>query len=268
MQLPSKITPLEIRSFKTSGKKISALTCYDYTFAKLLDGKIEMLLVGDSLGMVMQGHTTTIPVTLDQMVYHTQCVSKALKQSHLIADMPFLSYQLGEDEALRNAGRLIAEGGAESVKLEGGEVIANKVKRITEAGIPVVGHLGLLPQSVHQAGGYKVQGRLEADKEKLLNDAKCLEQAGAFALVLELIPWPLARRVSESISIPTIGIGAGPFCDGQILVLQDFLGMNENFKPRFLRRFESLGQKVQDAAERYKKEINESGFPSLDESFE
>lgn len=263
-----KMTVLDIQRMKEEGRKIAMITAYDATFARIVDGAgVEIVLVGDSLGMVVQGEETTIPVTLDQMVYHTRCVRRGIKRAHLCTDMPFLSYHLSSEQALATAGRLVQEGGAESVKLEGGEERAKAVEFIVRAGIPVMGHIGLTPQSVHVLGGFKVQGRGERARKKLMSDARALEQAGAFSMVLESIPAELGREITESLSIPTIGIGAGPFCDGQVLVLYDLLGMDNSFKPKFVKRYANLEGVMGEAVGRYVSEVKEGIFPGEEQTF-
>ena len=223
------------------GVPISMVTCYDYTFARLVErAEIDMILVGDSMGNVIQGHETTIPVELEDIIYHTRAVLRGNSTAHVVADLTFMSYQASEDEAMVNAGRLLKEGGAQSVKLEGGERIAPLVRRMVEAGIPVVGHLGLTPQSVHAFGGFRVQGRGEEAADRLMADALALQDAGAFMIVLEMVPAELAARVTEALSIPTIGIGAGAQTSGQVLVIYDLLGLNNDFKPRFVKHYASL----------------------------
>lgn len=254
---------------KRRGQKVSMVTAYDYTFAKLFDeAKIDMLLVGDSLSNVIQGNETTLPVTVDEMIYHARMVFKgAVNYSMVICDMPFMSFQANAEEGFRNAGRIMKETGVGGVKVEGGERICNLVSMMSEAGIPVMGHLGLTPQSIHQFGSYRTRGTSEAEAERILHDAKALEQAGAFAIVLEKIPRDLARRVTESISISTIGIGAGPHCDGQVLVMHDLLGLTEEFSPRFVRRYAKLADVVRDAARQYDNDVKDSSFPSEAESY-
>src|SRR3954462_2529734 len=233
-----RVTIHTLRQMKEKGEKIAVLTAYDATFARLFDeAGADVLLVGDSLGMVVQGHDTTLPVTLEEMAYHCRAVVRGTSRAHVVGDMPFMSYQASIEQAMANAGRLIKEGGCHSVKLEGGAVHAELVRRLVAAGIPVMGHIGLTPQSFHQLGGFKVQGRDSGGRERLLADARALEEAGVYAIVLEAIPSDIAREISDSISVPTIGIGAGVACDGQVLVSYDMLGMDESFKPRFVRRF-------------------------------
>lgn len=265
---PTKITLQDLRNRKApAAERIVAVTAYDYTQARLVDGLVDVVLVGDSLGMVVQGHTTTLPVTVDQMVYHTTAVSRAVRSSHLVADMPFLSYQTSSEDALRAAGRLLAEGGAHAVKLEGGGDLADTVRRLVDVGIPVMGHLGLQPQSVHASGGFRLQGKTDESRRKILSDAKKLEDAGCYALVLELVPAELAREVTALLQIPTIGIGAGPYCDGQILVGPDLLGLSSEFRPRFLKRFAELGEATRVAYRSYAKEVREGRFPGPEHSF-
>jgi 3-methyl-2-oxobutanoate hydroxymethyltransferase len=264
----SKITVPELRARKTQGPKIAMVTAYDATMAKLLEaGGADVLLVGDSLGMVVQGLNNTLPVTLDEMCYHGRAVARAAQRAHVMADLPFMSYQASPERAVESAGKLLKEGGCESVKLEGGRDFAEHVRRITAASIPVMAHLGLTPQSVHAMGGFKVQGRGAEAAERLLEDARILEQAGAFALLLEGIPSELGTRITQAVSIPTVGIGAGPGCDGQVLVCYDFLGMYPDLRPRFVKRFAELGQAVVDATRAYVSEVQSGAFPSDAHSF-
>jgi 3-methyl-2-oxobutanoate hydroxymethyltransferase len=263
-----KITVPELRARKTQGPKIAMVTAYDATMAKLLEaGGADVLLVGDSLGMVVQGLNNTLPVTLDEMCYHGRAVARAAQRAHVMADLPFMSYQASPERAVESAGKLLKEGGCESVKLEGGRDFAEHVRRITAASIPVMAHLGLTPQSVHAMGGFKVQGRGAEAAERLLEDARILEQAGAFALLLEGIPSELGTRITQAVSIPTVGIGAGPGCDGQVLVCYDFLGMYPDLRPRFVKRFAELGQAVVDATRAYVSEVQSGAFPSDAHSF-
>ena len=263
-----KVTIHTLRRMKQAGERITMLTAYDATFARLLDmARIDALLVGDSLGMVVQGHDSTLPVTMDQMVYHCQSVSRGVERAHLVGDMPFGSYQVNADEAVRNAMRLIAEGGMEAVKLEGGAEYADVIARIVRAGVPVMGHLGLTPQSVHKLGGYVVQGRGEDKAARLLADARALEAAGCYSLVLEAIPADLAREITQALSIPVIGIGAGVDCDGQVLVCYDLLGMNPTFQPRFVKRYVDLAAIVGEAVGRYRDEVKAQDFPGVEHSF-
>ena len=258
-----RVTVPELRRKKERGEKIAVLTAYDATMARLLDrADVDALLVGDSLGMVVLGHETTLPVTMEQMIHHTQAVSRGATRALVIADMPFLSYQVSAEEAVRNAGRLLKEGGAAAVKLEGGQPIVDVVKRLVDIGIPVMGHLGLLPQSVNRIGGYGKQATSPADAEALANDARRLEEAGAFAIVLEQIPADLARAVTGSLSIPTIGIGAGPDCDGQVLVSYDMLGLFDGFVPSFVKQYAHLAETVVEAARTYVADVREKQFPA------
>ena len=247
---------------------IVMVTCYDASFARLVEAAgVDAVLVGDSLGNVIQGHGNTLRVTLDQMIYHTRCVATGLETTHLIADMPFLTYQVSPEEALRNAGRLVQEGGAHAVKLEGGVRTAEAVRRIVEAGIPVMGHIGLTPQSFHQLGGYRVQGRTEAAADLLMEDATALVQAGIYALVLESIPTELARRITNTVPVPTIGIGASEHCDGQVLVLYDLLGMDERFEPKFLKKYDNFSKRVRDAVAAFAEDVRSRRFPDEAHSF-
>lgn len=256
-----KITTKTVRAMK-GREKISMLTSYDYSMAKLVDGAgIDMILVGDSLGNVMLGYDNTTHVTMADMIHHTKAVARGVKRAIVVADMPFLSCHLGKYEAVKNAGALIAEGNAAAVKIEGGEEVAEVIKAITDAGIPVCAHLGLTPQSVNQLGGFGVQAKTDAAAEKLLRDAKAVEEAGAFALVLECIPRDLAKKVTESLTIPTIGIGAGPDCDGQVLVLHDMLGMFDDYVPSFVKRFAEVGKTITAGVTDYITEVKEGSFP-------
>jgi len=258
----------ELREAKAQGRKLAVLTCYDALFARLLDGAVDILLVGDSVNQVVAGRETTLDATLEQMIYHAAAVRRGAEHSLIFVDMPFLSYQVSVPEALRNAGRVLQQSGAHGVKLEGGEAMAETVRALVRVGIPVMGHLGLTPQSVHQLGGYRVQGRDEAAADRLLKDARALEDAGACSLVLELVPAPLAARVSKSLAIPTIGIGAGPGCDGQVLVLHDMLGLNEGFRPRFLKTYADLAATVRAAALAFAGEVRGGQYPGPEHSFE
>ena len=263
-----KVTIHTLRQMKERGEKIAMLTAYDATFARLLDESgADVLLVGDSLGMVVQGHDTTLPVTLDEIIYHTRAVVRGASRAHVVGDMPFGSYQASLDQGVANAARLMKEGGCHSIKLEGGAVHAELVRRLVAAGIPVMGHIGLTPQSFHQLGGFKVQGRETGGREKLIADARALEEAGVYSIVLEAIPADIAREITESVSVPTIGIGGGAGCDGQVLVCYDMLGMDETFKPRFVRRFAQLGQTIKEAVASYVGEVRAGTFPSDAESF-
>ena len=264
----NKITIRTLIQKKAKGEKITCLTAYDWLLATILDQTgIDLVLVGDSASNVFAGYDTTIPITMDQMLYHTQCVSRGVKHALLISDMPFLSYQTSLETAVTNAGRFMKEGGSEGVKMEGGEPIAETVHRLVSIGIPVMGHLGLTPQSIKQFGGYRLQGKDTIDAERMIADAKILEQAGAFAIVLEKIPADLGGKISESITIPTIGIGAGPKCDGQVLVTYDMLGMFEEFKPKFVRHYAQIGQAMREAVQHYIEDIRSGKFPSEKESY-
>lgn len=263
-----KVTIHTLQQKKERGEKITMLTAYDATFARLLDeSDIDILLVGDSLGMVVQGHETTLPVTLDEMIYHTRAVARGAGRAQIVGDMPFMTYQAGLDTALANAGRLVKEGGCHAVKLEGGARHAELVTRLVGCGIPVMGHIGLTPQSFHQMGGFKVQGREHGGAERLLEDALALQEAGAYILVLEGIPSEIAQRITAALDIPTIGIGAGPHCDGQVLVIYDLLGMNDSFKPKFVRRYEDFAGRIRAATRAYVEDVRAGAFPAERESF-
>ena len=269
MAKKKKVTIQCLQQMKERGERITMLTAYDATFGRLVDkAGVEMILVGDSLGMVIQGHDSTIPVEVDHVIYHTAAVRRGAKRAFLVADMPFGSYQTGVEDAVRNATRLLKEGGAEAVKLEGGERVVESVRRLTSSGIPVMGHLGLTPQSVHQFGGHLVQGRDDAAAERIYQDALLLQDAGCFSIVLEGMPWRVAKRVSEALAIPTIGIGAGASCDGQVLVIYDLLGMDERFNPKFLKKYDDLAQGVGAAVTRYLDEVREGCFPGDEHAFE
>ncbi len=263
-----KVTTKTLIEMKRKGEKIAMLTAYDFIIAKLLDEcGIDVILVGDSLGNVFQGHRTTLPVTLEDMIYHTKAVCRGVKRAMVVVDMPFLSYQVSVEEAIKNCGRVLKETCAEGVKLEGGSEIIDVVEKLTKIGIPVMGHLGLTPQSIHKFGGYDVRGTDEKEAEKILNDAKALERAGVFAIVLEKIPSKLAKQITESLSIPTIGIGAGPHCDGQVLVVYDMLGLFEEFKPKFVRRYAELSKIIKNAFENYIRDVKDGKFPDESESY-
>ena len=268
MEPPKKITIPCLRKMKEKGEKISCLTAYDWITASLLDSAgVDLILVGDSGAMVFAGHENTLPITVDQMVYHTQAVTRGVKQALIIADMPFLSFQISPEEALKNAGRFLKETGADGVKVEGGAPMAETIRKMTSVGIPVMGHLGLTPQSIRLFGSYRLRGKDEVEAEAARRDAKILEEAGAFSMVLEKIPSALAKEITQSISIPTIGIGAGPHCDGQILVTHDMLGLFEAFKPKFVKRYAELAQTIRDAVKNYTKEVKEGKYPSAKESY-
>lgn len=268
VRLKKRKTILNIAEMKSSGEKISVLTAYDYPFAQLMDeAGIDIILVGDSVGSVFNGYENTLPVTMDEIIYHTRPVVRATSQALVVADMPFMSYQVDLAEARRNAGRLIKEGGAQAVKLEGGEHMAETISAISAIDIPVMAHIGLTPQSVHRMGGFKVQGRQEAQAEQILADARAVEEAGAFAVVLEGIPASLAAQVSSSLSIPTIGIGAGPDCDGQVLVIHDILGLCDKYSPKFVKRFADVRQTISDGISDYIAEVKGGKFPTDEHSF-
>lgn len=263
-----RVTTKALTLLKKKGIKISALTAYDFITAKLLDeAGIDIVLIGDSLSNVFQGNETTLPVTMDEMIYHTKAVTKAVNRAMVVVDMPFMSYQASPDEGFRNAGRIMKETSAGGVKLEGGLRVAETIKKITEAGIPVMGHIGLTPQSIHQFGSYRERGRDKEESDEILRDAKVVEEAGAFAIVLEKIPAGLANEVTNSISIPTIGIGAGVHCDGQILVTPDMLGLNVDFHPRFVRLYAKLAAEMDKAVKQYIEDVKQKKFPSQDESY-
>ncbi len=262
------ITTLRLQEMKDTGRKIVALTAYDALVANIFDQcGVDVILVGDSVGNVVQGHETTIPVTLEDIIYHTKAVVKGASRPLIVADMPFMTYQVSPNEAFRNAGRLLKETGCAAVKLEGGSNVTEAISKMTEAGIPVMGHLGLVPQSIHKFGSYRARGTDEAEAEKIYKDAVALERAGCFAVVLEKIPAELAKKISDDIKIPTIGIGAGPHCDGQILVYTDMLGLTIDFSPRFVRRYANLLNIVKDAVMQYGKDVRESSFPTMEESY-
>jgi len=257
------VTVPEILRRKNLGEKITALTAYDYNFAKLLDATdLDIILVGDSLGMVSQGQENTLSVTMDNMIYHTRAVKQGAKRALVVSDMPFMSYQVSVEQAVTNAGRLIQDGGASAIKLEGGAIMADRVRTITQVGIPVMGHIGLTPQSVHQFGGYKVQGKNYLDSRKIKQDASDLQSAGIFALVLEGIPSELGEEITSELKIPTIGIGAGAKCDGQILVLHDLLGLNQDFVPKFVKQYAQMADNLKVAVTEFIEEVKTESFPS------
>lgn len=268
MYMRKKLTILDIQKMKADSTKISVLTCYDFPTARILDAcGIDVILVGDSLGVVVAGYENTLPVIMDEMLYHTRSVMRANPRALVVADMPFLSYQIDIPQARANAGRLIKEGGAAAVKLEGGENMAETIRSITRMDIPVMAHIGLTPQSIHRMGGYRVQGKKEEQAEQLLNDALAVEAAGAFAVVLEGIPQKLARTITGRLCIPTIGIGAGPECDGQVLVLHDILGLCEKYSPKFVKRYADLSTVITDAVNAYIAEVKTGEFPTEAHSF-
>jgi len=264
-----RVTIGEIREMKQRGEKIPMLTAYDYATAKLVDeAGVPLILVGDSLGMVILGYESTIPVTMDEMIHHTKAVVRGTKHALVIGDMPFMTYHLSVEDALRNAARFIQEGGAQAVKLEGGEVVAEKVSRLVACGIPVQGHIGLTPQSVHQLGGYKVVGKTPEVAVRLLNDAKALEEAGAFSIVLECIPAPLSKLITERVAVPTIGIGAGKHCDGQVQVVSDILGLFTDFVPKHAKQYAKLNQAITTAVTDYIADVKAGAFPTPKQSYE
>ncbi|HEY7220495.1 MAG TPA: 3-methyl-2-oxobutanoate hydroxymethyltransferase [Candidatus Binatia bacterium] len=266
--MSDKITAPHIVKMKQRGEKVTCLTAYDYSFARILDeAGVEMLLVGDSLGCVVQGNHNTLAVTMDEMIYHTRLVARGRKRALVIGDMPFLSYHVNRERALENAGRFLQEGGAEAVKLEGGVTMHETIEAIVKAGIPVMGHVGLTPQSVHQFGGYKVQGREKERRAAVLRDALAVEGAGAFSVVLEGMPLDLAQEITERLTIPTIGIGAGVHCDGQVLVIHDMLGLFDDFTPKFVKRYADLKNTVSAAAKEFIGEVKERKFPTEEHSF-
>ena len=263
-----RVSITDLKAMKKRGERIAMLTAYDYPSARLVEeAGAPIILVGDSLGMVVLGYDSTVPVTMEEMLHHVKAVVRGTRRAHVVADMPFMSYQTGPQDALRNAGRLLKEGGAQSVKLEGGRHVAETVRALVQAGIPVMGHLGLTPQSVNQLGGYKVQGKTPAAAVKLVNDAVSLEQAGAYAVVLETIPAQLAQVITEKTSIPTIGIGAGPHCDGQVQVFHDLLGLFTDFVPKHAKRYAQVGEAIKQAVSEYVAEVREGAFPTERESF-
>ncbi|MBL7696623.1 MAG: 3-methyl-2-oxobutanoate hydroxymethyltransferase [Chitinophagaceae bacterium] len=263
-----KITTNTLQKMKANGEKISMITAYDFSFARIFDAAgVDVILVGDSASNVMAGHETTLPITLDQIIYHASSVIRGVNRSLVVVDLPFGSYQSNSKEALASAIRIMKETGAHAVKLEGGEEVVESARRILAAGVPVMGHLGLTPQSIYKFGTYTVRAREEAEAEKLKNDAKLLEQEGCFAVVLEKIPATLAKEVSESVQIPTIGIGAGRYCDGQVLVMHDMLGINTEFKPRFLRQYLNLHDEITSAVKQYIDDVKSRDFPNENEQY-
>jgi 3-methyl-2-oxobutanoate hydroxymethyltransferase len=263
-----RVTISDLLEMKGRGEKIPILTAYDYTSAQLLEAAgIPLILVGDSLGQVVLGYDSTLPVTMEEMLHHIKAVVRGTKSAHVVGDMPFMSYQAESSDAVRNAGRMLQEGGAQSVKLEGGRQVAGTVIRIVESGIPVMGHIGLTPQAVNQLGGYKVQGRSIAEAVRLMEDARSLEEAGVYAIVLEGVPAPLASMITDRVAVPTIGIGAGVGCDGQVQVLHDFLGLYTDFVPKHARRFAELGKAIKVATEAYISEVREGAFPTEKQSY-
>ena len=263
-----RIAITELKAMKRRGEQFAMLTAYDYQTARVLDeAGLPIILVGDSLGMVMLGYDSTIPVTMEDMLHHVKAVVRGTSRAHVVADMPFMSYQASAGEALHNAGRMLQEGGAQSVKLEGGSTVAETVHRLVSAGVPVMGHVGLTPQSVHQLGGYKLQGKTPAAAVKLLSDVQALEQAGAYAVVLETIPSPLAKLITERVIVPTIGIGAGPHCDGQVQVVHDLLGLSQGILPRHARKYARLSDEISASVTSYMDDVRSGRFPTDKESF-
>lgn len=264
----ARITTTRLKEMKEKGEKITMLTAYDYTMARILDeAGVDILLVGDSLGMVMLGYENTLPVTIEELLHHTKAVTRGAENSLVVADMPFMSYEVEMTEAVHNAGMLIKEGEAAAVKVEGGAEIAETIQAMVRAKIAVMGHIGLTPQAIHQMGGYKIQGRDSKQAKRLIDDAKAIERAGAFSLVLECIPYQLAKEITESIDIPSIGIGAGPYCDGQVLVIHDLLGLYEEIRPKFVKRYRELGREIKEAATEFIEEVREERFPTIDQSY-
>ncbi len=263
-----RVTVPALRAMKDRGERFTMLTAYDATFARMFDeAGIDVLLVGDSLGMVIQGQDSTLPVTVDEIIYHCRAVARGAQRALVVGDLPFMSYQISAEDALRNAGRFLAEGGAQAVKLEGGAKVAPTIRRIVEAGIPVMAHIGLTPQSVHAMGGFRVQGKTEEAARRILRDARAVEDAGAFALVLEGIPSDLAAEITETVTIPTIGIGAGPDCDAQVLVCYDLLGLTPDLRPKFVKRYAEMFEEGVEAARRYADEVKSGAFPTEEHSF-
>ena len=263
-----RVSITKLKAMKKRGERFAMLTAYDYPSARLVEeAGVPIILVGDTLGMVVLGYDTTIPVTMDEMLHHVKAVVRGTRKAHVVADMPFMSFQAGPQEALRNAGRMLKEGGAQSVKLEGGRRVADTVSLLVSSGIPVLGHIGLTPQSVNQLGGYKLQGKTPAAAVKLINDAVALEQAGAYAIVLETVPAQLGEVITQKVSVPTIGIGAGPHCDGQVQVFHDLLGLFDEFVPKHAKRYAQLGEVIKDAVGQYVAEVQDGAFPTEKESF-
>lgn len=263
-----RITIDQVKAMKQKGEKIAMLTAYDYSTARIVDAVgIPLILVGDSLGMVALGYESTIPVTMDEMMHHTRAVIRGTKRALVIGDMPFMTYHISLSDAQRNAARFIQEGGAQAVKLEGGVTVAEKVRGIVNCGIPVMGHIGLTPQSIHQLGGYKIQGKTPEAAARMLDDARALEEAGAFAVVLETVPTPLASLITQKISIPTIGIGAGIGCDGQVQIINDILGWYPDFVPKHTKQYAKLGDIMSNALARYYEEVKAGSFPTEEQSF-
>jgi 3-methyl-2-oxobutanoate hydroxymethyltransferase len=266
ISMDERVTIPKLRAMKESGEKIAMLTAYDWPTALLLDrAGLDVLLVGDSVGNNILGYESTIPVTMDEMIHHTRAVRRGVKRALLVGDMPFLSYQTSGEHALANAGRFLKEGGAEAVKLEGGAEMADIISLLVRRGIPVMGHIGLTPQRAAQLGGLKVQGRDEETAQKLLTDAKVLEEAGVFSLVLEAVPWALAKLITERVKVPTIGIGAGPYCDGQVLVVTDMIGLSLGISPKFSKRYTNVAAEIERAAKEFLHEVRSGKFPTVEE---
>lgn len=263
-----KFTIQDFLKKKKEHQKITMITAYDFPFARIADeAGVDAILVGDSLGMVVQGLENTLPVTMDEMIYHTKMVTRAVQNAMVIGDMPFMSYQVSVEDAIKNAGRFLKEGCASAVKLEGGAEVAGHIKAMTKADIPVMAHIGLTPQSIHRMGGYKVQGKTDESAKRLIEEASIVEDAGAFSVLLEAIPIDLAKKITETLTIPTIGIGAGPYCDGQVLVLHDVIGLFERFVPKFVKRYANLKEEALKAIKKYKDEVENGIFPSEEHSF-
>ncbi len=263
-----RVSISQIKDMKQKGEKITMLTAYDYTTAKIIDeAGVPLILVGDSLGMVVLGYESTIPVTMEEMLHHTKAVVRGTKQAMVVGDMPFMTYHVSTSDALRNAARFIQEGGAQAIKLEGGVTVAEKVRSIVNCGIPVVGHIGLTPQSIHQLGGYKVQGKTPEAALKMVEDAQALEEAGAFAIILETIPAPLAAVITQKVGIPTIGIGAGAGCDGQVQVISDILGLFTGFVPKHAKQYAKMADTIRAAVSEYDREVKAGSFPTDEQSF-
>jgi len=265
---PQKVTIPQLIQMKQDGEKITMLTAYDYPFARILDGAgVDILLVGDSVGSVVAGYDTTLPVTVDEMIYHTKMVTRATQRALVVIDMPFMSYQVSVEDAVRNAGRMVKESGAEAVKLEGGQNQFDVISAITRMDVPVMGHIGLTPQSVHAMGGYKVQGKADAARQKIMDDALAVQEAGAFSIVLEGIPMTLAQEITKKLHIPTIGIGAGIHCDGQVLVIHDLVGLFDKKRPKFVKQYVNLWDIITKAVQDYCEEVKKGTFPTDAHSF-
>lgn len=266
--MAERVTTATLKQMKKEGRLVTMLTAYDYPFARMVDeAGIDIILVGDSVGNVILGYDSTLPVTMDEMVHHVKAVCRGVSRAIVVGDLPFLSYQVSKEEGLRNAGRFLKEGGAQAVKLEGGREMAEIIRTIVTAGIPVMGHLGLTPQAVHQLGGYRVQGKDQETAKKLLEDAQIIQEAGVFAIVLECVPVPLAKIITENLDVLTVGIGAGPYCDGQVLVTHDLLGISGSFTPKFVKQYASIRQDIMTALTRYKEEVQAGVFPGPEYGF-